>query len=249
MATVQFFGSDKVLQAYRARGVETWGIFDGKNLMQSGDTEDELSQWLRMLEPGGSQGTYTLKVFRDLTADDVTDKSESNGAFKFKLGESSQAFGVVSRAGTNAGPQSVNDMIAAKIGKIIEADIDDLIDRRINGSKDDDEDSPTNWGKMIMGVLKDPQQLGAVLGVIKGIFNPGTGVANISAPTALAGVRQQPPDITDTMNEQQLEQLQSALDRLGAKDPKLVLHLSQLADLAEKKPGLFNMMLVQLENQ
>lgn len=224
MSAVQFFGKESVLTAYKARGFDVWGLFQGKNLITSGEDAEGLEQFLTMLEPGGSSAQYTLKVFRDLDdPDDVTDKTEANGSFSFKL---SQPLGSLGRT---------NEVIINRL-EAIEKRLEDSMKVEDEAEADDENDI----GFIMMQYLKDPQKLALGLQAIKGF------ISSAMAPQTLANVPAAVGSVSDP--NEKLERLSVALDKLESKDPNIVEHLEKLAKIAEEKPGTFTMLLNMLEN-
>src|ERR1700685_3171508 len=127
MPGVQFFGAKDVLKAFAARGLQTWGLFQSKQFINAGEGEDSLTAFLDMLG-GGSDTIYTLKVYRTADPDDITDKTECSGSFNFKL-----TGGTAGRVSGTSGDSSIKDIISAKIMGVVEDEITDAIERRLNG--------------------------------------------------------------------------------------------------------------------
>lgn len=243
MASVQFFGKDSVLAAFVNRGLEVWAIFDGKIFMNAGEGSETLSQYLELLEPGGSQCVYTLKVYKNVDdADLVTDATPSNGAFKFKL---TGAAGAV--AGTRGGMVG-GDPIMSKLYGVIQTEVLAAIEKKLNGGEEEKEET---IGEIIKGYLREPERMTEilpVLGMIKNFFSP----ASVGIPVALAGItpptaQQKQPPMDRT--QEQLQRLSVALDRLEKKDDRIVDHLEKLADIADYKPLVWKLMLAQLDSQ
>src|SRR5262249_7741280 len=84
MATaIMFVGKDDVMKAFDSRGLDTWGLFQGKQFMTAGEGSEQLEQWLERLEKTGNV-IYTLKVSRE-DAEDITSVTRDFGSFNFKL--------------------------------------------------------------------------------------------------------------------------------------------------------------------
>lgn len=244
MASVNFRGVEGAVTAYETRALPTWAIFDKKNLMQSGETADNLRSYLELLEEHGSNTVYTLKVYKNLSADDVTDKAESNGAFTFILSDSRAAYmGGMGYMG--AGNNSLLGRIAA-------------LEKELKEAKEPAEKQTI--GSVVMGWLQDPEDVVRIIGAIT------QGVALLKGKPALqlAGTQsgpesftppQGPTDdspkneygLTDEQMKQQLR-IANALQRLQAKDPEIVTHLEQLANLAEKNPAMFQIAIGMLKS-
>lgn len=222
MAAVQFFGRESVLSAFANRGIECWALFQGKHLITAGEGYEPLNTFLQMLEPGGSAAQYALKVYRDIDdPENITDKTENNGSFTFKL---SQPLGNL---------RVHNDIVLQRL---------EAIEQRIAGVKseedEDDEEEEETIGKIVMDYLKDPQKLSLALSAIKGFISSAVAPA-APVPAVVGGIGS---------DEEKLTRLSLVLDRLESKDPKIIEHLEKLADIADKKPGTFTMLLQMLEN-
>lgn len=223
MAAVQFFGRSNVLSAYRHRGIDVWAIFNGKNLITSGETAEELNNFLDLLEPGGSAAPYILKVYRDADADDITDKTECNGSFTFKLTD--PAYSSTRIAGTDP---SINERF-------------ERLEKMIAGvGTEEPEKDENDLMSIIMGYLKEPQKLALVINAVRGFAVNAMSPA--AAPAAVGAVT---PGANNT--EDNLQRLSAALDKLEKSDPDIIAHLEKLADIAEKKPPTFKMLLNMLD--
>jgi len=222
--SVQFFGRESVVDAYTNRGIQTWGIFEKKNFITAGEGAHSLTEFLKKLEPGGSMATYTLKVYKNCEdLDEITDKTECNGSFNFKLMHSLGGVGV-----------SDSSRLAA-------------LEAKINGLDDDDDDEPEGLGEIVMGWLKEPQKLVPVIGALKELFhgNPGPAVAQMAT---IGNVEQgAPPYKAKTPEMDPLERVAAALDRLEKQDKDIITHLEKLADIAEKKPETFKFLISNLD--
>lgn len=227
MAAVQFFGRSNVLSAYKHRGIDVWAIFNGKNLITSGETAEELNNFLDLLEPGGSAAPYILKVYRDADADDITDKTECNGSFTFKLTD--PAYNSTRIAGTDP---SINERFERLENLIVGYVTQD--------AEDKPEKDENDLMSIIMGYLKEPQKLALVINAVRGFAVNAMSPA--AAPAAVGAVT---PGANNT--EDNLQRLSAALDKLEKSDPDIIAHLEKLADIAEKKPPTFKMLLNMLD--
>jgi hypothetical protein len=243
MASCQFYGLEPVMAEYSRRDISVWAVFDGKELNASGDDAESLRAYLVSLAPGGTAAPYTLRFYPNLdSGDDVTPKSEYNGCFKFKLTEAGTmgVVGATRYAGVDPIYQKIQGVITEEVGK--------AIDKRLNGKGDEELES---WGDKIgnalVGLINQPEKLINIIGTVKHLWNSGgslpAALAGVAEPARRAGSTQQP----EPMDNEQIERLGKAIDRLEKQDAGIVRHLEQLADLAEKKPALFKMLLAQLE--
>lgn len=244
MAGLQFFGKQSVLQAYRSRGIDTWAIFQQKSLNNAGNTEAMLSSFLDMLGQHGAGCLYTLKVYSGIDEpNEITDNTPSNGSFNFKLGE---ALGVAISGTGNSPTGTMEQMIMAKLSGIIAKDVTEAMDRRLNGS-DDEDDEEFSIGAIIKPYIKEPERLVGLIRELRGFFS-GAAVQPMEQPARVAGLTftkgnkaagPAPAVPKAPTDAEQLEKLGAALDVLGRHDPKIVEHLCTLADLAVSDPGIF----------
>lgn len=255
MASCQFFGLESVIDAYRYRELDIWGVFDGREFMAGGEGEAELRQYLSMLEKHGSAAIYRLKVYKDIEdIDDLDDKTPSAGSFKFKLTDSS--FGrmaAISGPVTQIKSTSVADLVAEKMNEQIVKEVSKAIDKRFNGDTEKEE-KPESLGEMVMGLIRDPEKLMGLIGTVKAVFNTAPPAAAYTMPAMVAGVQPGQPGqhiehvVPDAETETEDEKrLNMALDTLADTDPAIVDHLEKLAKLAKKKPDMFKMLLNSLD--
>lgn len=239
MAGVQFYGKDAVLDAFNNRGIETWAIFQGKNLNYAGTGSDLLEQILDKLEGGSS--TYTLAVYNSGVApDNLTNRTENNGAFNFKLDKEARAVGTtVTRAG------GFSDPITNEIQNALAGEIREYIKERFTGKREPVEQSES-WVDILKNTVKeDPGTIVRAIGALKDLFSPG--VAAATMPAVLGSVN--PAGMQMKSSEKTLhssegvdidqDRWDNVLDRLEAADPDILIHLEQLAAMAEKNPGMY----------
>lgn len=242
--SVQFFGKEKVLQAYNARGIDAWGLFDKKQFINAGESADDLSAFLDMLEPGGSQSVYTLKVYRDVDdIDALTDRTECNGSFNFKLFSTMAQASLPAVVGGVGSPGArYADPIYAKLQGVINEEVSNAIDKRLNGG--DKEDSAESWNDVIMGYVNDPVKLNSVLPVIQStiaaignIFRPGA----INMPALAGTLPVTRVGALPANNDEKLQRLAAALDKWEKADPDVLDVIEKIVALAETNPAKYNM--------
>lgn len=237
MPGVQFFGARSVLQAFTARGLQTWGLFQSKQFINAGDGADELQTFLEMLSTA-SDAVYTLKVYRDVDSDDITDKTECNGSFNFKLTAAGATHGATQVTGTGS---TTGDIIVNKIRGLVEEEISEAIERRLNG-----ESKKKDFGEIISGYLEDPDSLIGVLTALKGLFVPKQ--AGSFTPATIGTVGTAAPQNNHAMapqqtSEQIMHRIAAAIDILQKNDPKILEHLEKLAMLSQDDPDLFELLI------
>lgn len=237
--SVQFFGKEKVLQAYTARGIEVWGLFDKKQFINAGESSAELNAFLDMLEPGGSQSIYTLKVYNNVDdIDELTDRTECNGSFNFKLFNTMAPASLPAAVGGVGNGGRYADPIYNKLQGVINEEVSNAIDKRLGGG--DKDDSEEDWNSVIMGYVKEPDKLVTVINAIGAFLRPGQ--AAMGMPVALAGT-DAPVRVGALPNNQdeKLQRLSIVLDRLEKADPDILSVLEKIADLAENNKPKYNM--------
>lgn len=247
MAAVQFFGKKAVVAAYVDRGIECWAVFDGRHMLNAGDDADRLEKYLNMLSDSGTAATYTLQFYRDCDdPDTIGPKDECSGSFKFKLSESSMA------AVSGPGGTSTGNVIQSKLNTYLENEVGKIIEKRLSG-KDDEAPEKETLSDVLMGLLREPDKLIGVINGVKNMLRPGSvgmpvTLAGTTGPVHRAGQRAEiTPVVTDTLSDDDLARLDTALGRLHKCDPAIVLHLEQLANLAETKPDMYKMALTMLK--
>lgn len=238
MPSIDFRGLESVLSAYKAKAIDTWGVFNRGNFMQSGSDEQSLSDYLTLMESQGSRTVYTLKVYRNETAEDVTDKTPNNGSFSFDFNDAGY-MGSFSGGGANAA-------MAARLA---------ALEKKLNEGP---EKEPT-IGSTVMGWLQEPEDVIKILGAVKMFFtkqSPAEVMQTVSAlgsaeprRAGAAVVEQEESTMPVYENGLSAEQVATqqrlvlALNRLEKCDAEIVLHLEQLANLAETNPAMYKMAL------
>lgn len=238
-ASVQFYGTDSVLQAAEPRNCSCWGIYINGKLFTKFEDADMptsmsiLAQNLEVLEASNSSGIYTIKFFETDNGKPVkvTEKSVCDGgSFNFKLIDPEERDG--RRFGTLAG-----------IERKYEERIKQLEDRLAGEGDDEPEEKGFSLAGLAEDLIKNPAQLGQLINIGRSIF----GMAPKEFP-ALGSIGSMPEQfITGDDREDQVERLGNAIDILEKNDPALPMHLEKLAKMATEKPEQFKSMLSMLE--
>jgi hypothetical protein len=131
-------GVENVLSAYRAAGSPKWALFCGQEIQfpYNGDSmeegEQELLQFLTLLEAGGSKAVYTLKVYYD-DVKQIDKKTPNKGAVPFVLNDEPQyrtgKDGNVIITAPNQQPQGMGMNNLWQENKELRAKIDELKDQ------------------------------------------------------------------------------------------------------------------------
>lgn len=243
MATgIQCTGIGNVVSMYEYKGINTWAVFQQKQFIHAGTGVEDLEEFLGMLEAKSVSG-YTLKVYRNVAdPDQITDKTECNGSFNFKLQplvERDRETVSGLRGGSN-----VMDVVTAKIAGAIGDEVAEIIDRKFNGEPEPEKKQ--SFGDVILGLINEPAKLNQLIAG----FNMLTGravaaPAQLAGPVAnpvrraggnenIAGIATAPDDDPDKLR------LVNAIDRLSMVDPDIISTLERLADLGETNKPLYD---------
>lgn len=240
---VQFTGKDAVVNAYNSRGIPVWSITQGRDLVTAGEGADELSTFLQMLVDGRSGATYTLNVYSsEQDPDNITNKTPCNGSFKFLLLDSNQA---VSGVGMPSRYSNSTDPITEKLREYIANKVSGVIEKELSGEVEPEQEE--SWTDVLMDYLKHPEKIVSVISGVQQLMNPNNNTVGMQA--SLAGVE---PALrvgkTEVELDNEMERVSSVLDRLEKADKHILQHLEKLADIAEKKPTIFSMLIKSLND-
>lgn len=245
---VTFKGADQVIKAYEMNEMPVWSIWSGNNMPFVSEEEDlsagadMLKQALDMIAAGGSESTYTLKVYKSVPPAGIKSNTPWDRSFNFSI----------FNPGAVGSPfqQRTNTMLGAIDERFMEMKTD-LLGRIMDKlDKEDEEEENKKPGGIIgflNGFLEDPQikqvisqQIGRWVG---GFLNPSSPVA------AIGGIEQpttpmQPTQIN--LPDDQVQKINQAISILAAHDNKLGDHLLKLAAIARDNPGKYKMALTML---
>lgn len=238
--SVQFVGKDQVMAAFESREVEAWGIFQHKQFIHKGYSSEDLSAFLDMLLEGGTNATYTMKVYEGMKdASGIKEKTECDGSYNFKINVPGEGI---------AGAGYMNNQGNAQILKRLTE-----IEEKLQGDDQPEIDEPETIGSVIIDVIKDPNKALQWANIIKDIFNPpapGTAapvqrhIAEIIQPAAMGNTNTAATNLTEDEKENRIIAVMGILE---AQDPYLLFHLEKLASIAQKKPAAFKNLLSMLE--
>lgn len=222
MAGTQFIGKERIIEAFNDQGAEVWALFQGRTKRVAASGADQLEKWLDMLFPAGSSAAYQLRIYRDdQEPDEIGPSTDYICAWDFKLHD---AYNPMGGGGGH-------------IGKVLERL--DKLEKKIDEGGGSDDDFDLN--KIVMGWLKDPEQLSTIAGIVRMFTGRG---APAEMPAAMGSVE---PGAGMGDEEQKLQRLGNALNALEKADPDIVSHLEKLADIAQKKPKTFDMLIGNLD--
>lgn len=235
MPTVQFYGIDQVIEAAENYKCPNWAIFIARAMFfkfEGTDMEQSIAMLqtnLEMLQQNTSTATYMIKFFENENGKEMKINEKTictGGSFYFKLNdpeEKQQRF-------LGAAQQYGNKMLMDEIAKLKEQ-IEDL--------KDHEPEKPETIGSIFMDALKNPTEAMQLVNLGRVLL----GLEPKQMPAALAGV---PGNSEPVDQEQQLQRLGNAIDKLEKVDPHLIDHLEILAEMAEKNPAKLKSLLAML---
>lgn len=214
-----------------------YSVWSGKTLRFSYDGDDKsageelLLLNLDMVRELKSSQVLTLKLHNDLFKGTINDKTHYNASIDFRCvpaEDDALAFSALSYSSAHG-----------EIGRL----------------KDEIKDLKNASQSGIMGylgpMLENPDVQNMIAGTVIGFLGkllpgimPGS-APMMASPAAPQGAAM--GSIGDP-TEDEAAKLNRDLERLGAQDPDIIEDLGKLADLAEKKPDIFKMVLAQLRN-
>lgn len=226
MATaIQFYGSDAVLTAVQNRDCPNWAIFQGRQFLfkyEGGDMDESTQLLGEILENlRHSTAVYTIQFYED--APKIKANTPHDGSFNFRL---------ISEEARQERQQMYATGSTAVLQKL------ESIEARLGSLEDDDDDAEEEEPGGIMGILQDPQRLGAITHGLQ-VLSALLGINKPQPAGSLAGINP-PVSVMDP-------KITAALEALAAKDPKLPEHLEKLAQLAQNDPATFTWLLGMLE--
>jgi len=267
MSVMQFYGSDAVIRVFENRGLDTWSVWQGKNLMGAGQGAAELQAFMDMLGDYSAGAVFTLKVYAKGTKDDIDERTAANGSFNFKLTD--QDSPVIRGMGLQTSPQrsgSLDSIISSRIGSALKGDIEQMIDERLSRPPKEEK---IGWlDKLAKPYIENPKELIGLIGSLRQAF--GTPV--MQAAPRMTGIKprvmhsepQQQAEATTqkaaapadkkvsgkkegSFTEDDYDRMYDAVDRISEVDPDIVTHLEKLADLAENDQDTFNFIIKKMD--
>lgn len=233
-------GSEGVITWYKdmaARDVPFYSVWSGRLLKftySGSDIEkgaEILETNLDMAEELGSSELLTIKLHPENIKGVVTDRTPYCASINFRCVE-------MENDRLYNKPQYMSGFKR----------MDDLQDE-LEKLKAERDEKPKGIMGYIEPMLENPQVqaamgsmiMTAIARILPGVFGPmGTPAAAEPAGAAMGSIEDPAPG--------EMEDLQVSLERLEKKDPQIVSDLARLADLAEKNPALFEMLITQLRN-
>lgn len=227
MTGVQLIGIDAVLSRFEYFETDTWALYQGKQFIVSGTGSETLSDWLNSFKTSGSTATYTLRIYdTDQAPTSATGNIGYIACLNFKLSDNYDGQGIAGHS------KKLMDRIEA-----------------LEKERTEDEPDGEDLNSVLMGWLENPEKLGMVVGAVRQMF----GMGGSMPPAAMAAAPLQTisgmgsGEVAIENDEQKLNRLAGALNRLEKADPKLLDHLEKLAKLGETDPLLFKAVISKLD--
>lgn len=227
-----FKGKEQVLRAYMFNKVPAWSIFVDRIPMLSYDGDDLnegeefLSQAIDNLVESMGNGTYQLRVYKDVPPKGILNNTPFNFGFKFAL-LSDDAYDEKAGSKTIAGLQKQIDDLKA-------------------GAGGDDEEDNSAIGKIERFLERRPDVeqflTQKLMGWVNNFFGPKNAApANMAGFTAM-DANNQPRTSADLYNSLPADEKQNfdqAAYILMANDPKVGTNLMKLANLLRTNPAMY----------
>jgi hypothetical protein len=252
MASVQFYGVDKAIEAYENCKIPAWGLFSGKQLLcrYTGNDLDEgaklLEDFISKIEE--STATYTLKVFEQEGNKPVKikEKTECDSSFNFKIDE--QEIFTQRQEQRGYGNRALGATLSSideRLKKIEELPIEE---------ESEEETFQESIGKAIqqsiIGAIQNPEQPNLLVDLLKGVLNVPVSkpaIGNVRTTSAIAGLETGNANASVKERGDKLQRLGDAIDILEKHDEKLVEHLEALAKIAVNNPQKFQRLIAMID--
>lgn len=244
MASIDFRGREGALGAYENAAIETWAVFNKKNIMQSGEGLEALTGYLDLMEQHGGNTVYTMKLYKNVSADDIVENTPCNSSFNFNL--IGGGMGMVGYSGGGAGNSFA---LMQKIANL---------EAKLKDAEKDTEKKTI--GSTMLGWIENVDDIVKLAGVIGMFMGKTTAEQNMKIVSQLAGLEQPKREGTPAagfaaavqddpggeieITEEQgkaLIRYAQVIERGEKCDPDFLQHMEQLVLLAETKPDTYKM--------
>lgn len=233
MASIQFRNRESVLNYYNSLKIDTWAIWHEKDKCFSrGTGGDDLDEALTILEDGASNSIYTLRVYSGKGTTDIKAKDEGTYSVNFRLnGEN------MTEPETKTGLTRSTMNKGSGLGKVQSLLEDRIAEKMIASLDQEPEEAPSKLG--IIGEILDHPIIGNIVERVA--------VNWLTSQTANIPPEAMPSQMRAVGNIATDADLVKAIERLKKCDPKLTEHLTKLADMAERDPATFAMVVGSLD--
>ena len=247
---VDIIGTENVLKYIKASKYSKFVVLRagttaaGVNVYESTDTEDNESaiqrfeDWANVVN---NNVPYKILLFNEVEITTTQDGEIKTTRKKSKAGKMEALF-ILNNTAVNFGTSNqskgenldVNQLTAQIVEKIQKEQNENLLlkkitelEAKINAYEEDEEDEEEESGNSIAGI--DANQLQQIMGLVN-LFK-GTGT---------------PPQINGEIEDRNAN-IKNAINRLYKHDKDIDKHLLKLADISEKDPATFKMLIGMLE--
>jgi hypothetical protein len=244
MSSVQFTGVENIIEAFEANDIPYFAVFAGKSLIFKNPTRGEeaiqdtfeaselLRSWLYKLNKG-SNAVYTLKLYENIPAGGITDKTPANFSINFRLNLEGM-YMTADKAVQYEQKQNQQSEILAEL-KALRMKVETM-----EGTDDDDEEEEIN--PIIGALTKNPELMNtivmAAVSAITGMLGQFAVQKPIIMKPAINGV-------TDEPTEQQ--KIDKAIEVLSQSTPNLGDSLLILAKMSIDNPQQYKWLLGMLK--
>lgn len=224
MTGVQLIGREAVLKRFEASDCDAWALYQGKQFIVGGAGNDELTEWLESFEASGTTATYMIRFYQGEKPTSSTGNCDYVACMSFKLHDAYEGMGIAGH----------NSNLMQRLGNI---------EKQLKKQEEESDDDDVDLNSVIMGWLTDPAKLQQVAGAIRMFTGGSAAIEPASAVQSIGAVR----PTAEVDQEANLTRIATALDILGAKDPRITEHLEKLAKLAQTDPDLFKSVVSKLD--
>lgn len=242
MSSVQFTGIDNILEAFEANDIPYFGVFAGKSLIFKNPTRGEeaitdtfeaselLRSFLYKLNKG-SNAVYTLKLYENIPAGGITDKTPANFSINFRLNLEGMYL-TQDKAAQYEQKQSQQAEILAEL-KALRMKVETM-----EGTDEEEEEK----NPIIGALTSNPELMNALVMAAVGAI---TGIISKFAPQQQP-IKMQPAinGISEEPTEQQ--KIEKAIEVLAASTPNLGDSLLILAKMSIDNPQQYKWLLGML---
>jgi hypothetical protein len=245
---VQFRGEEQVLKAYEMNDMAPWSLWQGQNMPFVSEEEsmsagaEYLQQAMSMLKEGGSEATYTLRVYKTVPAGGIRNNTPFDRSFNFSIynpGSVGSPFQQRQSAVIGLMNTRFDEMQAAFMGRVF-----DKLDKEDEEEEAESRKGPGGIVGVINGLLENPQIKEVLMSKVADF------VGNLLGTNKQVGAIGALPDRNNAvglhLEQDQIEKINEAIAILAANDPKIGDHLLKLAALSRDNPSKYKMGLSML---
>jgi hypothetical protein len=231
---VHFRGIGPTVDAYEKNAIVPWAVVSQKELLfacpadlydDPDGAESELSNVLQMLQAGGSEGVFSLQVYKIDAGKDILSTTPFYRSFRFSLAE----YGAMSPY--NLQRSTFATEVKDKVDRLEEMMLELMEERK------KEPETRSGIGSVLNGIIQNPDFQMAMIGKAASWL----GIPLPTQPARVAGLENKGTG-ESVLNPEQVKKVQDALDILCRLDAKLGDHLMGIAKIARDDPGKYNML-------